>query len=92
MIIVNLNQFGLVPHKFCHREELMAVYKVACEILDDTDEETLKQILVEWESALIWRSLDAAPVDEEWYYRALLVICIRGLRGEITPEFYSSAK
>ena len=70
----------------------MAVYRTACEILDDTDQDQLAEILTEWETALTWRSLDVAPVDEEWYYRALLLTCLRGMRGEITPQFYTISK
>lgn len=89
MVVVNLTQIGPVAHRFCSRDELMAVYRTACEIIDDTEFEILTEILVEWETALTWRSLDVAPVDEEWYYRALLLTCCRGLRGEITPQFYT---
>jgi hypothetical protein len=38
---------------------------------------------------LIWRSLETAPVDDEWYYRALLLTCCRGLRGDMAPDFYT---
>jgi hypothetical protein len=37
---------------------------------------------------LTWRSLEAQPVDDAWYSRALLLTCLRGLRGEIAPNFY----
>lgn len=90
MIVVNLQQIGPVPHKFCHPEELAVIYQVAEEIIATTDEESLVEILIEWETALAWASLDQDPVSEEWYYRALLVLCIRGLRGEMRPNFYSS--
>ena len=89
MIVVNLQQIGPVPHKFCSPEELAVVLAVAEEIMADTDPDTLRDILVEWETALTWDSLTGRPVTEEWYYRALLVTCCRGLRGEITPQFYT---
>ena len=89
MIVVNLQQIGPVAHRFCTREELMAVYQAAAEIIDTTESEILAEILTEWETALTWRSLDPQPVDEEWYYRALLLTCCRGLRGEIAPQFYT---
>jgi hypothetical protein len=58
----------------------------------DTEQEILEEILVEWETALCWSAMDSEPVSEEWYYRALLVTCIRGLRGEMRPSFYTVAK
>lgn len=92
MIVVNLQQIGPVPHKFCTREELAVVMETAELIMADTDYDTLAEILAEWETALTWASLDQDPVGEEWYYRALLVLCIRGLRGEMRPNFYTVAK
>ena len=65
------------------------VLGVAEEILaDEPDPEVMQQILNEWECALIWDSMTAGAVTPEWYYRALLLTCVRGLRGEITPQFY----
>ena len=92
MIVVNLQQIGPVPHKFCSREELAVVLATAEEIQRDTDPDTLTEILVEWETALTWDSIAAGAVGEEWYYRALLVTCLRGLRGEMRPEFYTVTK
>lgn len=89
MIVVNLQQIGPVPHKFCSREELAVILETADLIMADTDHEDLTTILAEWETALTWASFEPTPVTEEWYYRALLVTCIRGLRGEIAPQFYT---
>jgi len=89
MIVVNLQQIGPVPHKFCSAEELAVVLSVAEEISRDTDWDSLTEILTEWETALTWRSFEQPAVDEEWYYRALLVTCLRGLRGEMRPVFYT---
>jgi hypothetical protein len=89
MIVVNLQQIGLVPHRFCCPEELAVIYAIAQEIMADTEPDILNEILVEWETALIWRSLESAPVDDEWYYRALLLTCCRGLRGDTAPDFYT---
>ena len=89
MIVVNLQQIGPVAHKFCEPAELAIVLAVAEEIQADTDCDSLAEILVEWETALTWRSFEQPPVDEEWYYRALLVTCLRGLRGEMRPQFYT---
>jgi hypothetical protein len=89
MIVVNLQQLGLVPHKTCSPEELAVVYEIAKEIMASTETDLLADILTEWETALIWRSLESQPVDEQWYYRALLLTCIRGLQGDIRPDFYT---
>jgi hypothetical protein len=89
MIVVNLQQLGLVPHKTCSPEELAVVYGIAQDIMATTETDVLAEILIEWETALIWRSLEAGPVGEEWYYRALLLTCIRGLQGDIRPDFYT---
>ena len=92
MIVVNLQQLGPVPHRFCSVAELAVILAVAEEIMATTDTDTLTEILVEWETALTWDSITEGPITEEWYYRALLVTCIRGLRGEMRPNFYSAAK
>jgi hypothetical protein len=89
MIVVNLQQLGRVPHKFCSPEELAVVHQIAQDIMATTETDILTEILVEWETALIWRSLESDPVDDEWYYRALLLTCIRGLQGDICPDFYT---
>jgi hypothetical protein len=89
MIVVNLQQLGPVPHRFCSAEELACVLETAEEILSGTETDAMTQILTEWETALTWDSISAEPVTEEWYYRALLVTCIRGLRGEMRPNFYT---
>lgn len=89
MIVVNLQQIGPVPHRFCSLGELTAVLDTAQQIIHETDYTVLTEILMEWETALTWDSLDPQPVGEEWYYRALLVTCCRGLRGEMRPQFYT---
>jgi uncharacterized protein YmfQ (DUF2313 family) len=89
MIVVNLQQIGPVPHRFCSQEELACVLETAEEIIADTEPDVLAEILTEWETALTWASFEPTPVGEEWYYRALLLTCCRGLRGEMTPQFYT---
>jgi hypothetical protein len=88
MVVVNLQQIGPVPHRFVSRAELDIVLTSAEEIIRDTPESELDEILNEWETGLTWRALEVAPVDESWYTRALLLTCLRGLRGEIAPQFY----
>ena len=88
MVIVNLQQIGPVPHRFVSREELATILEAAEEIIRDTPWDELTPILGDWETGLTWRSLEAQPVDEAWYTRALLLTCLRGLRGEMAPQFY----
>lgn len=88
MVIVNLQQIGPVPHRFVSLEELACVLEAGEEIIRDTPESELDEILADWETGLTWRSLETAPVDDAWYTRALLVTCMRGLRGETAPQFY----
>ena len=89
MIVVNLQQIGPCMPRWCSKEELALVLQVAEDITAQGEPDALAATLSEWETALAWRSLDAEPVDDEWYYRALLLTCIRGLRGEMTPQFYT---
>jgi hypothetical protein len=92
MIVVNLQQIGPSEPRFCEPAELTVIYTIAQDIMQSTDTETLDSILVEWETALCWRSLEQDPIGDEWYYRALLLTCIRGLRGEMRPNFYTITK
>ena len=88
MVVVNLQQIGPVPHRFVGREELGSILQAAEEIMQDTPWDELTPILAEWEIGLTWRSLESRAVDEAWYIRALLLTCLRGLRGEMAPDFY----
>ena len=88
MVVVNLQQIGPVPHRMVATEDLVTILAAAEEIYTDTAEEELTQILADWETGLTWRSLETAPVEDAWYTRALLVTCLRGLRGETAPVFY----
>jgi uncharacterized protein YmfQ (DUF2313 family) len=89
MIVVNLQQIGPCAPRFCEPAELAVIYTIAQDIMAATDPDTLADILAEWETALCWRSLEEPAVGDEWYYRALLLTCCRGLRGEMTPVFYT---
>lgn len=92
MIVVNLQQIGPSMPRYCEPEELGVIYTVAQDIMASCEPDVLTDILTEWETALCWRSLETEPVGEEWYYRALLLTCIRGLRGEMRPVFHSAGK
>jgi hypothetical protein len=92
MIVVNLQQIGPCMPRFCEPAELAVVLEIAEEIMDTTEPDCLVDTLIEWETALCWRSLEVDPLTDEWYYRALLLTCIRGLRGEMRPVFYTATK
>jgi len=88
MVVVNLQQLGPVAPFFVNRANLAIVKETADEILADTPEDVMDEILDEWETGLTWRATEAEPVTDDWYLRALLLVCCRGLRGEIAPQFY----
>ena len=71
MIVINLQQIGFVPHRFCEPAELTVVLQIAEEIMADTEPDQLDQILTEWETALIWRSLEAT----RWMMNGIIVPC-----------------
>ena len=84
MVIVNLRHIADIPDRVCSREELRVVLDTAEEILATTPTEVVEEIMSEWETALIWAQ--DAP-GEEWYWRALLLTCCRGLLGLHRPKF-----
>lgn len=88
MIVVNLQHIGPVAPFFANRTNLLIVKETAEEILADTPESVMDDILDEWETGLTWRACSAEPVGDDWYLRALLLVCCRGLRGESAPQFY----
>ena len=84
MVIVNLTHIADIPDRVSSREELAIVLETAEEILESTPAEVLLEIMSEWETALVY----AADVPgEEWYWRALLLTCCRGLLGLHRPKF-----
>lgn len=84
MVIVNLKHIADIPDRICTREELRVVLDTAEEILATTPEDVIVEIMQDWETALVYGS-DAA--SEEWYWRALLLTCCRGLLGIHRPKF-----
>ena len=92
MIVVNLQQIGPSMPRYCEPEELAVILRIAEDIMETCKPDDLAAILMEWEIALCWASLDAGTLEDEWYYRALLLTCIRGLRGEMRPVFYTVTK
>ena len=87
MVLVHLQQIGPVPPFLVSRDDLTTVLACAEEVLAEFDSDELDAVLRDWETGLTWRSLGRTEVDDAWYTRALLVTCLRGLRGEIRPEF-----
>ena len=92
LLVANLQHLGPVPHRVVTREQLQDVLRCAEEILDETDADVLDSIILEWSTALTWTSLGEGAVDDAWYTRALLVVCLQGLRGEIQPQIYTLAR
>lgn len=86
--MVNLNLIGPVAPFLVSAQDLREVLATAEQILASTTESDLVTLLDSWETGLTWRSLDAEPVDSVWYVRALLVTCLRGLRGELAPKYH----
>ena len=85
--MIDFAQIGPVPPYLSSHADLLEVLSAAEQIMATTAESDLDDILDSWETGLTWRSLAAEPVDSAWYVRALLVICLRGLRGESAPKF-----
>jgi len=86
--MVNLTDIGPVAPFLASPADLQHIHAAAEEIYATTGEEELTQVLDSWETGLTWRSLDGTTVDDAWYCRALLVTCLRGLRGESAPKIW----
>lgn len=86
--MVNLSDIGPVAPFLASPADLQHIYAAAEEIWQTTGEEELTRVLDQWETGLTWRSLDGTTVDDAWYCRALLVTCLRGLRGESAPKMW----
>jgi hypothetical protein len=85
MILVSFNQVAQVKPEFVTREQLVAVLTTAQEIIQDCPTEVLEEIIADWRLALTW---SAGTAEEQWHWRALLVICLEGLLGKTAPEIY----
>lgn len=85
--MIDFAQIGPVPPYLSSHADLREVLTAAEQIMATTTESDLDEILDQWEMGLTWRSLEAEPVDSAWYVRALLVTCLRGLRGETAPKY-----
>ena len=85
--MIDFAQIGPVAPYLSSHADLLEVLAAAEQIMNTTAESDLDQVLDQWEMGLTWRSLDGTTVDDAWYCRALLVTCLRGLRGESAPKF-----
>jgi hypothetical protein len=88
MVMIDFAQIGPVAPYISSHADLVEVLAAAEQIMATTAESELDDILDSWETGLTWRSLETQPVDSAWYVRALLVICLRGLRGESAPKYH----
>lgn len=86
--MVNLSDIGPVAPFLATRDDLARVLAAAEDIVATTRSEDLNLIVTEWETGLAWQALGTEPVGDAWYCRALLCLCLRGLRGEIEPKIW----
>lgn len=86
--MVNLTDIGPVPPFLATPADLQSIYSAALQVWENTPEEVLTETLAQWESGLTWASMGSEPVTDAWYVRALLVTCLRGLRGESPPKMW----
>ena len=87
MIVVDFRDFGPVPPHAIEASDLRRVLEASEELLCDHDTEAVAELLADWTAALMWQAISEEVMSEEWYQRALAVICLRGLRGELQPKF-----
>jgi len=86
LILVNLNHIAPVPPYQVSIEDLQQVLANCQAMFEDYLEEDLTQLLVDWEAALSYSALSGTMIAEDWYIRALICVCLRGLRGEECPN------
>jgi hypothetical protein len=87
MVLINFAKFGPVPPRLVLKPELRAIYTGAQNLLADYSWEEVEHFIKDWEIALMWTSRSEQDVTDEWYTRALIIMCLRGLMGQIRPEF-----
>ena len=86
MILVNLNHLAPVPPYSVTIEDLRQVLTNCWAMYEEFEEDSLTQLLVDWEAALSYTALSPTSIEEDWYIRALICVCLRGLRGEECPN------
>ena len=85
MIIVDFHEYGPVAPRTIDPHELREIYRGCRAMMAEFEPDHIQELLEDWEIALAWSSTDGAPVAADWYTRALVVMCLRGLRGERAP-------
>jgi len=82
VIIVNFSTLANVPPQNVHKDVLAAVLYGCNKLLDESTYDELSDSLRDWEYELF----SSEMVDDDWYTRALVCMCLRGLRGESRPN------
>ena len=83
MIIVSFNQIANVPPQNVQGQVLRNILHDAQILIDNIDYTALTSSLIDWECDLF---MSSESPDQDWYTRALVCICLRGLRGETCPN------
>lgn len=87
MIVVDFRDFGPVPPHAVELADLRGILATSEALLADYDWATVAELLADWTAALMWQAISEQAMTDEWYQRAVTVICLRGLRGELQPKF-----
>lgn len=88
MIFVDFSDYGLEDSMPIDPEELRLINQGAHRMFAEYTEHSLRELVDQWEVALMWRAIESEPVDDEWFTRALLCIAIMGYLGERRPKFF----
>ena len=83
MIIVNFSEIANVPPQDVNPQLLRIIYQDAQELIATCDADSLNETLLDWEADLVMKSCQP---DDDWYTSALVLICLRGLRGDLRPN------
>ena len=83
MIIVSFNDIADVPPQNVRPDVLSNMYQNCLRLVDEVPYDDLTTSLMEWELDLFCNSNN---VNEDWYTRALVCICLRGIRGDSRPN------
>jgi hypothetical protein len=83
VIIVNFSEIANVPPQDVHPSIIRTVYQDAQELIERSDPDSLNETLLDWEVDLVMTHRNPT---EDWYTRALFLICVRGLRGDLRPN------
>jgi hypothetical protein len=87
MILIDFRDFGPVAPRAYNREDLQEILASSQALLADFTPEDISEFLCDWTATLMWSAISEGSVDDTWYDRAVIVLCLRGLRGELQPKF-----